>query len=1392
MTNRDKVLGAFLSGANLPQCVVDCELTEVQFDERRNVLTLHILSQTPVGFADLTDSENAIKAYLELADTRIVAKTPKIESVAPVVTVSPVADAPPVTTIAPVDDAPPFDIEPPPVPPPPSRPAENVVVITAPPPAPKPVAAKPPKSDAPPRDFAVGDVLLGKRITEKPTAMEYLASASGSEVVVQGEVFAKDTRTLKGGKTVTVMSLTDKTSSVTMKFFTSSKPKIDAEASIKKGMSLLVHGKYLRDEFEKDCVLEPLSIVRVETVERQDDYTEGKRVELHLHTKMSDMDATNTAEEYIQLAYKWGHRAVAVTDHGNVQAFPAMMDTYEKIMKANPDADFKVIYGMEAYFVNDGKPLITEGARFPLYGDDAEFVVFDVETTGLTPADCKITEIGAVKIRDMQVVEEFSTFINIGEPLPAKIIEITGITDDMLRDAPEESEALSKFLAFCGNCRCLIAHNADFDMGFLRSVMSRCNIECAFAAVDTLALSRAAAPELKSHKLNLMVEHYKLGEFKHHRALNDAQVTAKLFTRIIDDAKKNKVGGLETVGDLNSVFGGIDVKKDKYRHMTILVKSKAGLKNLYKLISYANLDYFYGKPRIPLSELSRHREGLLLGSACEAGELFQAVIAGKPQAELEQIAELYDFLEIMPLGVNAFLIRNGDVPNELKLQLYNKKIYELGKRLGKLVVATGDVHFMNKDDAIFREILQAGQGFKDAGNQAPLYFRTTAEMLAEFDYLGEDIAREVVIDNPNLIADMVESDAIRPIPKGEYRPFIQGAEEELERLCRTKAADLYGEPLHETIQARVDKELGAIIKHGYSVLYVISQKLVKKSENDGYLVGSRGSVGSSVAAYLSGISEVNPLPPHYRCPDCKYTEFDNSVGSGFDLPEKQCPKCGADFMRDGHDIPFETFLGFEGDKVPDIDLNFSGEYQANAHKYTEELFGKEYVFKAGTIAGLQDKNAYGFVRKFLDERGLTLGKAETNRLVAGCVGVKNTTGQHPGGMIVVPTTHEVYDFTPVQRPAGKTDSDIVTTHFSFKALHDTIVKLDILGHDVPTLYKYLEDMTGVKIADVPNADKSVMELFTTPKPLGIDDPLFTTGTYGLPEFGTGFTIQMLKEAQPKTFADLLQVSGLSHGTDVWLGNARDLIAAGTCTISNVIGTRDNIMVYLIKKGMEPTLAFKITEITRKGGAAKFFDDEIYAAFKAHDVPDWYVDSCKKIKYMFPKAHAAAYVMGAVKLGWFKVYRPKEFYAAALMRHTENIDVTAATAGKDAVRKRLESIAAIPDKEKTPKERGTYDALLMVYEMQLRGFRMLAPYYKSSHPTRYIIEDDALRLPYSAIEGCGENAARRIHEVIQGGDFICIEDIQSKSSLNKTVLEKLTNTGFFGDLPVSAQMSLFDL
>ncbi len=1228
------------------------------------------------------------------------------------------------------------------------------------------------------------ELVVGKAINDPPMKMSDLVDES-DDVTVWGEVFFVDDKVVKDGKyNIKTVYFTDLTSSQVLSIF-SAADKAGDYGFIKKGSALLVNGTAKYDKFANSIVIEPRSIMKVRT-EGKSDTAETKRVELHMHTNMSDLDALTPAGDLVMQAYKWGHPAVAVTDHGNVQAFPEMMNAYEKIKKSDPETTFKPIYGMEAYFVNNEAPLI-EGCTSRSVND--EIVIFDVETTGLSAANCRLTEIGAVKLRDLEIVEEFQTFVDPEQDIPEEITKLTGINDEMVTGAPKEDEAVREFMKFCGSAP-VAAHNATFDMSFINSVSDRHRLGFHPYSIDTLALCRALVPNKKNHKLDTMAEHFGLGDFNHHRAIDDAKMLALIYQKLIAESRKGR--DVKKLGDLNLITG-TDVRKMPVYHMIILVKNNTGLKNLYTLIGLSNLNYFRSKPRIPMSELKNHREGLLIGSACEAGELFQAIEHGKPDDVIEEIASFYDYLEIQPICNNKFLIKKGLAKSELDLRRMNKKICDLGEKLGIPVVATCDVHFMRKEDAIFREILKFGQGYDDAEDQPLLYLRTTDEMLEEFSYLGEEKAQEVVVDNTRMIADMIEY--IRPIPKGTFTPFLDGAEEELQRLCWDRAMAWYGyeDKIPEIVEKRLKKELDAIIKYGFSVLYMIAQKLVAFSEKNGYLVGSRGSVGSSFVAIMSGISEVNPLPPHYRCTKCRYNEFidDGSVGSGFDLPEKNCPHCGIPMFRDGHDIPFETFLGFKGDKAPDIDLNFSGEVQGKVHRYTEELFGSDHVFKAGTISAIQEKSALGYVRKYMEAKGISYNNAEMSRLALGFTGVKRTTSQHPGGMVVVPNNYDVYDFTAVQHPADKSEGDMITTHFDFHALHDTILKLDELGHDVPTLYRHLEDSTGVRTADVSTSDPKVYSLFTSPEALGITEAEtgIRTGTFGLPEFGTNFVIGMLLEAKPQNFSDLLQISGLSHGTDVWLGNAQELIANGTCKISEVIGTRDNIMVYLLHKGLEPSMAFKIMEITRKGNATKLFTDEIYQAFKDNNVPEWYVESCKKIKYMFPKAHAAAYVTASVKLGWYKIYYPAQFYAATLTKHTENIEVDTVLKGKEAVRARMQAIKANPDA--TAKDDGIYEALQLVYEMQCRGMNFLPVHYQKSHATKYVVEGNDLRLPFMAVEGCGESAANMLYEAIQKGGYVSVEDLTGSSGVNSSVIEKLTLKGAFDGLPKSAQMSFFD-
>ena len=1255
-----------------------------------------------------------------------------------------------------------------------------------------------PPADGLPIYLETAQPLLGTPIKERPVPIKGL-EADGSTVTVWGQVFRLDSRENRDGtKCRYSISITDLTGSLVLSLWLDKKrdaDKILAVSGIKSGDNLVVNGRYEYDEFAKANLLRPRSVSVVARYQRQDLSAE-KRVELHMHTKMSSMDAVAEAKDLVKRAANWGHKAVAITDHGVVQAFPDVMNAADDLKKTGKD--IKILYGMEAYYVNDMVPAVDGKEDAPLNG---ECIVFDIETTGLSARTERITEIGAVRMVGGEVKDTFNTFINPGMPIPAKITELTGITDAMVADAPSEKEGLQKFYDFCGDCRVLVAHNAGFDTGFIRAAARRCQMPYAFTAVDTIPLARALYKGLKNYKLDTVAAYLKLPPFNHHRACDDAAVLAGIYAHILKDMEEQKI---DTLQQVNTSVTGVDPKKARTYHMIMIARNQVGLKNLYKLVSYSNLECYQRHPRIPRSKLMEHREGLLIGSACEAGELYRAILEDKPWGELCDIASFYDFLEIQPLANNNFLLRpskgkGGTVEpplckSEQELINHNKTILRLGETLNKPVCATCDVHFMEPEDEVYRRILMAGMGFDDADNQAPLYLRTTEEMLKEFAYLGEEKAREVVITNPNRIADMVER--FRPIPFGTYPPHIAGADEELQQLCWDRAHELYGDEVPDIVKERLEKELNSIIKHGFAVLYMIAQKLVKNSVDNGYLVGSRGSVGSSVVAYLAGISEVNPLQPHYVCRNsaCKHTEFftKGEVGSGYDLKPKDCPCCGQPLGRDGQEIPFETFLGFDGDKSPDIDLNFASEYQNRAHRYTETLFGLDHVFKAGTIGTIADKTAFGYVKKYAEERGLVFSPAEVDRLAIGCTGVKRTTGQHPGGMVVVPDDYEIEDFCPVQHPAGKTDSGIITTHFDFHSIHDTILKLDNLGHVIPTICKYLEEYTGVSIKDVDMSDPDVYSLFTSPKALGltVEQLGCETGTLSIPEMGTGFTRQMLLDCKPQTFADLMQISGLSHGTDVWLGNAQDLIKAGTCTISTVIGTRDSIMVYLMHKGLPPKMAFKIMEIVRKGKATKLLTEEHLAAMREHGVPEWYIDSCMKIKYMFPKAHAAAYVIAALRVAWFKVHYPAEYYAAFLTGRGGDFDAATVQAGMDTVKSVMDNIRE-QGKEASQKDQDTAELLHVVYEAMLRGVEFLPVDLYRSHWYQFRMEDGKIRLPFSAIAGLGEAAAKSMYEQADASDpYISCDDLQQRTGITKAVLQSLRDLGVTQGIPETSQMTFF--
>ncbi len=1239
-------------------------------------------------------------------------------------------------------------------------------------------------------DISSPEYVYGEPFSITPTSIADINKPQRNIVIV-GTVFDYAQEPSRSGDKMNIsFSISDGNSSVEVKCFATLEDAEEIAANVKNGAILALKG-YAKKEMRKDRTEGTdfqfffNNIAKIKKLSRVDN-APVKRVELHLHTQMSHMDALIPPDVAVKQANAWGHPAVAITDHGTVQGYQDAMLASEKLGQ-------KVIYGVEAYFVND-----TAGALYGNYNEDydEETIVFDIETTGLSVKNCKITEIGAVKVKGGEVTDVFNTFVNPEVPIPEEIVQLTGITDEMVADAPKIKDALEAFFSFIGDRdtekkKLLVAHNASFDMGFIRYAAAECGFEFKNPYLDTVALSRYINPDLKKHKLDTLAEYYQLGDFNHHRACDDAAMLAAIYVKMIDSMREQDIKSFEQLKrDMSANSNPLNLKP---YHQIILVKNKIGLKNLYKLISFGFLKYYKRHPRIPKTELEKHREGLIIGSACEAGELFTAILENRPEAEIEEIVGFYDYLEIQPISNNRFLIREEKAKDEEDLRNLNKKIVELGEKYNKPVVATCDAHFLNDEDELYRKILLAGQKFKDYDSESHLYYRTTEEMLEEFSYLGEEKAYEVVVKNTNMINDMIDSD-IRPFPKGTFTPDMEGAEEDLTRICYERAKSMYGDPLPEIVEQRLDKELTSIIKNGFAVLYMIAQKLVWYSEQNGYLVGSRGSVGSSFVASMAGISEVNPLPPHYWCPKCQYNDFSNpnKVGSGFDLPDANCPKCGTKMHADGHHIPFETFLGFYGDKSPDIDLNFSGEVQGKVHKYTEELFGAENVFRAGTIGTLADKTAYGYVMKFLEEKGISLPRAEVNRIVSNCVGVKRSTGQHPGGIVVVPKEYEIYDFCPVQHPADDPNSDIVTTHFTFEYLHDTLLKLDELGHDMPTKYKYLEKYSGnTNVMDVPMNDKSVYELFLSTKSLGVspDDINCNIGTFGLPEFGTRFVIKMVEEAKPKSFSDLLQISGLSHGTDVWTGNAQDLINQGICNISNVIGCRDNIMNDLIAYGVEKSHAFKIMESVRKGkGLTPEWEEEMVAA----GVPDWYIGSCKKIKYMFPKAHAAAYVMSAIRLGWYKVHIPIAFYCAMFTVAPGGFDAEIVMGGRSRVQATIKDIEqrTREKKEVTPKEQASIPTLQLINEAMARGIKFLPINIIKSESSAFVPENGAIRMPFSALAGLGENAAANIVTARNEEPFFSVEDLQIRAKLTKSVIEVLRNNKVLEGLDETDQLSFF--
>lgn len=1231
------------------------------------------------------------------------------------------------------------------------------------------------------------DLIFGRPFDGELTKICNIQDEIG-EVVIHGKVIKVDSRELRNEKTIVMFSVTDFTDTICGKIFAKNEQAEELLSGLKKGNFVKLKGMALMDRYDKEIGVS--SIVGIKkvpdfTVSRMDNSTK-KRVELHAHTLMSDMDAVVDPKTMIKRAMSWGHQAIAITDHGVVQAFP---DAGHALSKED---DFKVIYGCEAYLVDDLKQIVEQDRGQAL---DETFVVFDLETTGFGPVKDRIIEIGAVKIADGKITDRFSTFINPDIPIPFKIEQLTGINDSMVMDAPMIEEILPQFLDFCEGS-VLVGHNAQFDVGFVNQKAKMLGLKTDFTVVDTVGMARALMPDLSKYKLNIVAKALGISLENHHRAVDDAKATADIFLKL---SKQLKEQGIETLKGLNelSKISPSGIKKLPTYHAVILAKNDTGRMNLYKLVSLSHIDYYSKRPRIPKSVFEENREGLLIGSACEAGELYQAILRQQSQEEIVRLVDFYDYLEIQPLGNNDFMVRSdryGDINSAEDLIEINKKIVKLGEEFNKPVVATCDVHFLDPEDEVYRRIIMAGKGFKDADQQAPLYLRTTEEMLEEFRYLGTEKAKEVVITNTNLIADMIEK--ISPVRPDKCPPIIENSDEDLRSICYDKAHSMYGPNLPKIVEERLEKELKSIISNGFAVMYIIAQKLVWKSNEDGYLVGSRGSVGSSFVATMSGITEVNPLPAHYYCPKCHYSDFDSEEvkayagKSGCDMPDKKCPVCNEPLEKDGHEIPFETFLGFYGDKEPDIDLNFSGEYQSHAHDYTEVIFGKGQTYRAGTIGTLADKTAYGYVLKYYEEREIPKRRAEIERIVEGCVGVRRTTGQHPGGIIVLPLGEEIYSFTPVQRPANDMSTTTITTHFDYHSIDHNLLKLDILGHDDPTMIRMLEDLTGKDAKSIRLDDKKVLSLFDNASALNIkegDLPDLDLGSLGIPEFGTDFVMQMLRDTKPKTFSDLVRISGLSHGTDVWLNNAQYFISEGKCTLSSAICTRDDIMTFLIHTGVENGLAFKIMESVRKG---KGLTEEMEHSMTEAGVPDWYIESCKRIKYMFPKAHAAAYVMMAFRIAWFKVYEPLAYYAAFYSIRASAFNYELMCLGRERLEEHMEDYRRRSN-TLSKKEQDTYRDMKIVQEMYARGFEFLPIDIYTAKANHFQIIDGKLMPALSSIDGLGDKAADGVVEAAKQGKFLSREDFKQRCKVSGTVVDLMAELGLLGDLPQSNQMSLMD-